>query len=132
MSWESALRERLKDDAGVQAAVGSTGGVLSIDWNERRGPYPSVVLDIVFADETQHMAGFDTFRSARTQFRCTAQKRSQAVALRDAVIAAIVPAATKDGTEFLRAQNIALNQTTEGTDTGTLHHEIVDAVIWHD
>lgn len=133
MTFETDLRERLKDNAGVTAVVGAKDGIKSIDWNERRqgAPYPAIVLDVVFGDRSQHFGGFNAFQSARTQFRCTATNRKAAIDLREAVIAAITPGAVEGNTEFLRAQEISHFGRTEKSEAATLHHEFVDAAIWH-
>lgn len=133
MTFEVDLRERLKGDAGVSAVVGLSGGIKSIDWNERRqgAPYPAIVMDVVFGDRSQHFGGFNSFQSARVQFRCTAMTRKAAIDLREAVISTVTPAAVEGDTEFLRAQAINHFGRTEKSEAGTLHHEFVDAVVWH-
>lgn len=133
MTFEIDLRSRLKADTGVGAIVGVKSGVKSIDWNERpqTAPYPAIVLETVFAELSQHMGGFNTFQPTRTQFRCTATDRATAIALRNAVIACVVPEATEGGTRFLRAQGVNHIAQTEKSATQTLHHEIVDAEMWH-
>lgn len=129
MSMETALRTRLKDDAGVSAIVGTR-----IDWDERpqRSAYPAVVLEMAVDNRTQHMAGFDTFRSTRIQINCLAQTAAQKITLREAVIAAIAPPATTGGVEFLRAQDITVIPRNENTDAGFVHRDLIDLKIWHD
>lgn len=133
MSFEADLRSRLKADSGVDVLIGKKSGVKSIDWNERPqgAPYPAIVLETVFADLSQHMSGFNTFQPTRTQFRCTATDRAKAIALRNAVIACVVPEGTEGTTKFLRAQSVNHFAQTEKSATETLHHEIVDAEMWH-
>lgn len=133
MSFEVDLRSRLKADSGVDALIGKTGSVKSIDWNERPqgARYPSIVMNVVLSELSQHMQGFNHFQPTRTRFRCTDTDRTKAIALRNAVIACIVPEATQGDTKFLRAQGVTHYPTTQGTGTDTLHHEFVDAEMWH-
>lgn len=132
MTFETALRSRLKDDATVAGIVGSYEGHPSIDWKERpeKHPFPAIVLEVVFGDRSQHMAGFNTFQPYRTQFRCTAEDPKTAAELRNAVIACIAPATVKADMEFLRAQSINHFGRTEKSIPATLHHEFVEAEIW--
>jgi hypothetical protein len=129
MSMETALRTRLKNAAGVSTIVGTR-----IDWTERpqRSAYPAVVLTLVSDVRSQHMAGFDTFRPTRVQIDCFATTAAQKVSLREAVIAAIVPAATQSGVEFLRAQDISVTDRSKNTETGFVHQDLIDLTIWHD
>ena len=133
MSFEPDLRARLKADAGIDALIGKKSGAKSIDWNERpQGlPYPSIVIETVFGDLSQHMGGFNTFQPTRTQFRCTATDRATAIALRKAVVACVAPEAIQGTTSFRRAQGVSYFAQTQKSATETLHHEIVDAEMWH-
>ncbi|WP_343347653.1 DUF3168 domain-containing protein [Sphingomicrobium sp. XHP0239] len=126
---EDALRTRLKADPAVAAIVGA-----GVYWDERpqATAYPAVVLETIFGQRDQHLKGFDGFHSTRVQVNCFSTTKKEAVSLREAVIAAIVPAAAEGGTEFLRAQDIEVRQGPKSTSTGTTHNEIVEATIWHD
>lgn len=132
MTFETALRSRLKNDATINTIIGKKGGVSSIDWKERpeRAPFPSIVLEVVFGDRSQHMGGFNAFQPYRTQFRCTADNPADAVALRDAVIECIAPEETVEDVKFLRAQGINHFGRVERGGAATLHHEFVEAEIW--
>lgn len=129
MSMESALRARLKNDAGVSAIVGTR-----VDWDERpqRSAYPAVVLEIAADPRPQHMAGFPGFRGTRVQINCFGTTALQKQTLREAVIAAAVPAATQDGVEFLHAFVNDVLSRSKNTETSFVHHDIVDLTIWHD
>lgn len=126
---ESALRQRLKDDAGVAAIVGTR-----IDWIERpqRSAFPAVVLQIVSAPRPQHMAGVQSFRQSRVQFDCFATTAKEAAELCEAVIAAILPAATVSATQFLRGFINDVRDLGEDTDGGFVHRRSIDAYIWHE
>lgn len=126
---EMGLRQRLLDDAAVAAIASSR-----VAWGVRpeRTGYPAVVLETVDARRTQTHDGFNTFQPTAVQVNCFAAKQKTAAALRDAVIAAIAPEATVDGTRFLRAQNIRHLSRPENTERGFVFREIVEATIWHD
>lgn len=132
MTFETALRSRLKNDATINTIIGKKSGAPSIDWKERRegSPFPAIVLDITFGDRSQNMSGFDSFKPFRTQFRCTAENPKDAIGLREAVIACIAPEAVEDGVKFLRAQNISHFGRVQNSAPTTLHHEYVEAEIW--
>lgn len=129
MSMETALRARMKDDAAVAAIVGSR-----IDWGVRpQGSIlPAIVLTNVFDDRSQHMAGFIAARQTRVQIDCYAATKAAAVELREAVIAAVVPPASKSGVTFQRAQGISVLDRGEHTEAGFIHRELIDLQIWHD
>lgn len=129
MSMETALRARLKSAGAVTAIVGTR-----IDWTERpqRSALPAVVLQVVADSRAQHMAGFAGFRATRVQIDCFAVKRDTVVQLREAVIAAAVPAAEQDGIEFLRAFVNAVRDRGENSETGFVHRDLIDLTIWHD
>ena len=124
---EAALRTRLKNDAGVTAIVGNR-----IDWDERpqATAYPALVLETVVGIDDQHMQGF-TLQETRIQFNCFAADKKTAVALRDAVKAAIAPPATVGGVEFMRAQRIERRQAPRNTNTDFVNREILEATFFH-
>lgn len=125
---EAALRARIKNDAGVLAITEN------VDWGAtpQKAGFPAVVLTTVFDDRSQHMAGFDDYRETRVQIDCFAKTKAEAMALREAVLAAFVPAATELGVTFLRAQQITVVDRGTNTDTGFIAHEMIEASIWHD
>lgn len=128
MSFETALRQRLLDAAPVAAIVGTR-----VDWSVRpqADPYPAIVLTLVYDDRSQNFEGFDTFRSTRVQIDCYATTYAGATALREAVIAAVIPAATVTGTEFLRAFVNTVLDRGDQTDTGYVHRQLLDLNFWH-
>jgi len=128
MSFEPSLRTRLKDDAGVAAIVGTR-----IDWTVRPqgSSYPAVVLRTISDGRPQHMGGFQNFRETRVQIDCFAATRATASALSAAVIAAIAPAAEVSGVTFRRAFIDTVRDLGANTDTGFVHRDSIDALIWH-
>lgn len=129
MAFEPALRTRLKDDTAVAAIVGTR-----IDWTVRPqgSALPAVVLQIIADGRPQHMQGFQRFRETRVQIDCFATTRAAASALSAAVIAAITPAAEVSGTAFRRAFIDTVRDLGANTDTGFVHRDSIDALIWHD
>lgn len=129
MTMETALRQRLLDDATVAAIVDTR-----IDWTIRPqgSAFPAVVLTQVFDSRSQHMQGFNTFRPTRVQIDCYATDKGANVALREAVIAAIVGETTVSGVTFLRAFINSVLDRGDQTDTGFVHRELIDVSIWHD
>ena len=128
MSMETALRARLKADTAVTAIT------QEIHWNAKpqKAPYPAAVLLVVFDGRSQNMSGFDGYRETRVQIDCFAETKPDAVALREAVIAAITPAATQSGVSFLRAQQITVVDRGTNTEVGFIYRELIEASIWHD
>lgn len=128
MTFETALRTRLKDNAPVAALVGTR-----IDWTVRpqKTALPALVLTLISDNRAQHMGGFNGFRETRVQVDCYAGTAKLACELRDAVIAAIAPAATVSTTEFLRSFINNVIDRSENSDTGFVHRQLVDVNIWH-
>ena len=125
---ETQLRTRLLNASAVAAIVGN-----KVHWGVRpQGEaYPSLVLTIVSDPRPQDYKGNIAHRSTRVQADCYGTTRAQAVSLREAVIAAIVPTATVGGVTFRRAfVNNVVNR--DGyTDTGLVFRDMVDFDIWH-
>lgn len=128
MNMQQALRERLKDDAGVAAIAGTR-----IDWgiNPQGSPLPRVRLQVISDPRPQHLKGFQGLRETRVQADCMADDAATATALAEAVIAAAVPAAEKEGVRFGRAGIEGPTDRGEQTDTGFVHRQSVDLMIWH-
>lgn len=137
MSWEAALRQRLMDDAGVTAIVGT-----AVFW-KRRDPasgLPAVVLTLVSGARPQTLTAFQTMKFGRVQVDCLAdggngtavKSRAQVVALREAVIAALADAGTYHGTRFARGQFEPERDLGEATETGFVHRDSFDFLTLHD
>lgn len=128
MSMETDLRARLKDDGSVAGLVGT-----KVDWTVRpqKSALPAITLQMVSEDRSQHMGGFNTNRATRIQVDCWGATRAIVVSVREAAIAALVPAATKGGTKFLRAFVNNIIDRGENADTGFLHRDLIDLTVWH-
>lgn len=128
MTFEVDFRSRLKADGAVAAMVGTR-----IDWGIRpqRDPYPSVVMTVVSDPMPQDYKGLIAMRRTRVQIDCYAEERAQAVSLRGAVIAAILPGGTFFGRRFGRAFIDSVRDLGAKTDTDFVHRDSIDALIWH-
>lgn len=100
MDWKAALRTRLLADGPLGALVSTR-----IDWVERpQGKtLPAVTLQCIGDGHEQHLKGFESLRPARVQYDVWADTYADATALKDALIAAAVPAHTGNGHVFSRA-----------------------------
>ncbi|MEE4452863.1 tail completion protein gp17 [Novosphingobium resinovorum] len=133
---ETALRRRLMDAAPVTQLTATWEGFPCIFWSVRPdgSPFPAIVLTLVYDDRSQNFAGFNTFRSSRVQIDCYALDYPTVAALREAVIAAVVPepAAEIQGVRFLRAFINTVVDRGDQTDTGFVHRQLMDITVWHD
>lgn len=129
MSWETALRARLLNDAAVAGIVGTR-----INWTLRpqTEAYPSIVLTTVSDVRDQHFEAFQGFRASRVQFDCYCLTRAAVAPLREAVIAAIEDAGTFSGVRFGQVAQVTVRDLSADTDTGFVHRDSIDAQIWHD
>lgn len=125
---EVQLRSRLMGNSAVAAIVGT-----KVHWGVRpQGEaYPSLVMTIVSDGRPQHMGGLIDQRATRVQFDCYGTTRAQAVSLREAVIAAILPAALVSGVQFQRSFIDTVRTMDAHTDTGLVFRDMIDAQIWH-
>ena len=128
MTFKTALRARIKNDAAVGAIVGS-----NVYWSTRPqgSPYPAVVLTTVFAEAPQHMGGYSpNLKRDVVQIDCYATTQKVAEDLRNAVLAVIVPEQTVNGVTFQRAfpdwRDNVFN-----TSTGEIYREIIEAEFRH-
>lgn len=126
---ETALRSRLLDDADVTAIVTER-----VHWSVRPqdDELPSLVLQVISDPRPQTYKGAVGMRQTRVQLDCYAADRAGAVALREAVIAAITPAGTFFGTKFQRAFIDTVRDLGAHSDTADfVHRDSIDALIWH-
>ncbi len=129
MSMETALRARFKNAGSISAIVGTR-----IYWTVRPqgAAYPCIVLQVVDDNRSQNMGGFNGFRPTLVQADCYSLTASESVDLREAVIAAIVPAASQSGVNFLRGFVNAVRNLSQNTGPEFVHRESVELTIWHD
>jgi hypothetical protein len=129
MSFEAALRGRLRSDAGVAALAGDR-----IEWSVRPqgSPLPAVTLLMIAETVDQTLEDFQERQFARVQVDVRAETRSEAVALRKAVIAAVAPAGTFDGVNFGRATFDPVTDRGSNSETGFVHRDSFDLIVMHD
>jgi hypothetical protein len=64
---------------------------------------PAVTLQIISDIRPQHLKGFNPLRDTRVQIDCWATSYAAVTALKEAVLAAVVPENTSNGIRFDRA-----------------------------
>lgn len=128
MSWEADLVARLLGDPAVAALVGDR-----VEWDGLAPDtgYPALMLQVITDQRPQNHDGFDPFWPTRVQFNSLALTKAEAVALREAAIAAVVPYAEQSGTIFLRSFVDGGGSDAEQTPSGRIHRERTDLIIWH-
>lgn len=100
MDWQAALRTLLLADGPLAALVSTR-----IDWVERpQGKaLPAVTLQCIADAHDQNLKGFEDLQPARVQYDVWADSYSDAAAVKNALIAAAVPAHEGNGHIFARA-----------------------------
>jgi hypothetical protein len=121
MDMPGALRARLSGVAGGR-----------IYWNDRpqASALPAVTFQIISDLRPQHLKGFDELRDTTVQIDCWATKYADAAALKEAVLAALVPETTGNGIRFDRAIIDGERDTGEKEGTTFIHQASVDLVVW--
>lgn len=129
MEWDQALRTRLQAATGVTALVDAE----KINWGERPqiARLPAITMDIIDDPRPQHMQGFQGLRPSYVQIDIWAKNPSSRASIREAVIAALVPAVTTDGHRFARAFVEGSTDETEQTETATVFRHRMDFKFNH-
>lgn len=129
MSIEVALRARLLAASAVTAAVGTR-----IDWTQRpqATALPAIVLQVVSDARPQTMKALQEYRPTLVQVDVFAKTRGEVVTIREAAIAAVLPAATQSGVSFRRAMIDSVRDLSTNTDMGFVHRDSIDITLWHD
>jgi len=122
MDMETALRARLLAAAPVVALVGQR-----VTWVERPqgAALPAITLQNVTDERVQNFKGFDGLQPGYVQIDVWALSYAAAKALKDAAIAAVVPAATQSGVRFTRGF-VTARDLSERTDTQFLFRPSID------
>lgn len=94
MDFEGALRARL---------VGLAGGRVTWDDRPQASALPAVTLQTIIDNRPQHLKGFNSLRDHHVQIDCWGETFDQAKALKEAVLAAVIPEAIANGIRFDRA-----------------------------
>lgn len=127
MDFEGALRARLTADATVAALVGNR-----VYWVTRpqADGLPAITLQIIFEDRAQHMKGVQGLQSTIVQIDGWASSYGQGKALKEAIIAALLPAETSNGVTFGRAF-VRSRDLSERTETQLIHRPSLDFTFFY-
>lgn len=124
MDMPAALRARI---IGASTAAGTR-----VTWVDRpqAAELPAVTLQIVSDQRPQHLKGFDPLRGTIVQIDCWGETYAAVTALKEAVLAAVVPGAAANGIRFDRAIVDSERDLGERTETQFIHRSSVDLVLW--
>lgn len=124
MDMQGALRARV---TGASTTAGQR-----VYWVDRpqAASLPAVTLQIISDFRPQHLKGFNPLRDTRVQIDCWAATYAQVTALKEAVLAAVVPENTSNGIRFDRAIIDGERDLGERTETQFIHRASVDLVVW--
>lgn len=122
MDFEMALHARLIAAAPVAAQVADR-----VFWIDRPqgSELSAITLQIVIEDREQHMQGFQGRQFVTVQVDGWAETYAKAKALKEAIIAALIPPAEVDGVRFGRASVVA-RDLSERTETRLLFRPSMD------
>jgi Protein of unknown function (DUF3168) len=128
VSWEFAVVARLMASPAVFALTGE-----NIEWDDRApdAPLPAITLQLITDGRTQTNDGIDAFSGDRVQVNSLARTKREAVLLREAVIAALIPAGEHDGVTFLESFIDGGGSDAERPTTDRICRERTDLIIWH-
>ena len=121
-------------DSGVAAIVADdASGAPMVDWSVMRkdARYPAVVLVLIYDGRPQDLDGNVGLRASTVQIDIYGRERSQVVALREAVIAAISGPYTQGGVQFGRAFIQSVRDLGDDSAPEFVHRDSIDAQIWH-
>jgi hypothetical protein len=124
MDMPGALRAR------ITAANTSAGS--RVYWVDRpqAAALPAVTLQIISDIRPQHLKGFNPLRDTRVQIDCWATSYAAVTALKEAVLAAVVPENTSNGIRFDRAIIDGERDLGERVETQFIHRASVDLMVW--
>lgn len=124
MDMPGALLARI---VGANTSAGSRAY-----WVERpqAAALPAVTLQIVSDQRPQHLKGFNELRDTRVQIDCWGDKYGDVVALKEAVLAAVVPENTANGIRFNRAIIDSERDLGEQGTTKFIHRASIDLIVW--
>lgn len=127
MSMETALRSRLLASEALAAIVGT-----KVDWMVRpqRDALPGVTLQIVTDERTQNFSGFDGMQPGYVQIDPWSATYAEAVAMKEAIIAAVTPAGLFFGVRFTRGF-VTVRDLGEQTDTIFVFRPSIDLTFFY-
>jgi hypothetical protein len=123
MDFEGALRARI---TGASTTAGTR-----VYWDERpqSTALPAVTLQSIFDNRPQHLKGFNDLKDHLVQIDCWGTTFAAAKALKEAVLAAVVPENTSNGIRFCRAIVDGGQSGTETSGTAQIFRQRVDLVF---
>lgn len=124
MDMQGALRARI---TGASTTAGTR-----VYWVDRpqAAALPAVTLQIISDFREQHLKGFQSIRETRVQIDCWAASYAAVAALKEAVLAAVVPENTANGIRFHRAIIDGERDLGERTETQFIHRASVDLMVF--
>jgi hypothetical protein len=123
MDFEGALRSRLTGAGAVTSLVAQR-----IYWVDRpqASALPAITLQIISEPREQHMGGFHSRQFVLVQVDGWATSYSQGKALKEAILAALVPEVTINGIKFGTATDITIRDLGERLETQFIHRPSID------
>lgn len=124
MDMPGALRARI---TGANTAAGQRAY-----WVDRpqAAALPAVTLQIISDQRPQHLKGFNPLRDTRVQIDCWGNSYGEVAALKEAVLAAVVPESIANGIRFDRAIIDGERDLGEQTETQFIHRASIDLIVW--
>lgn len=124
MDFEGALRARV---TGASTTAGTR-----VTWDERpqAAALPAVTLQDAADQRPQHLKGFDELKPRLVQIDCWAATSTARAALREAVLAAVVPENTSNGIRFDRAIVEVITGGGERVETQFIYRARMDLTFW--
>lgn len=124
MDMQGALRARI-----IAAATSAGSRVTWVDRPQANG-LPAVTLQIVSDQRPQHLKGFNPLRGTTVEIDCWGTAYAEVTALKEAVLAAVVPENTGNGIRFDRAIVDSERDLGERAETQFIHRSSIDLVVW--
>lgn len=123
MDMQAALRARI---TGASTPAGQR-----VYWVDRpqASALPAVTLQVVNEPRSQHLKGFNPTQQDSVQIDCWASTYGTAKALKEAVLAAVVPEQTGNGVEFCRAIIERSGEAVEKLGTELIHRARIDLTV---
>lgn len=128
ITLEEALVVRVDADSTLAGLIGTRRywGIAP-----QNAPFPRVVMTVISDMRDQHMTGFNSLWETRVQIDAYAETRMEAMALREALIAALIPDAILTGHRFDRAHINFITDRGEDITTKYVHRQLLDISFWH-
>lgn len=133
---KGALRARIIAAVGSLVAPYTPPGetpTRAVFWLDRPqgSVLPSITLQTISNDRPQHMAGFQSTRTARVQMDVWAATLITATQIMDAAVMALRPKETSNGIEFGVTFFEDERDFAERLETKTIYRTSVDLIVWH-